>query len=63
MYVAITRAREKLTLSYAMMRTVFGQTQVTTPSEFLLDIPQEHIEETAAQPRASTTGTMDLIDF
>ncbi len=37
-YVAITRAREKLFLSYAQMRTIFGSRQVNLPSEFLADI-------------------------
>lgn len=40
-YVALTRAREKLFLSYATIRTLFGMRQVNTPSEFLYDIPEE----------------------
>ena len=38
-YVAITRAREKLFLSYATLRTIFGMKQVNRPSEFIYDIP------------------------
>jgi len=38
-YVALTRAREKLFLSYASLRTIFGMKQVNTPSEFIYDIP------------------------
>ena len=38
-YVAVTRAREKLFLSYASLRTIFGMKQVNTPSEFIYDIP------------------------
>lgn len=38
-YVAVTRAREKLFLSYATLRTIFGMKQVNTPSEFIYDIP------------------------
>jgi len=41
-YVAITRAREKLFLTYASLRTIFGMKQVNTPSEFIYDIP-EHL--------------------
>lgn len=37
-YVAITRAKKKLFLSYASVRTIFGQRQVNLPSEFLSDI-------------------------
>ncbi|HSE56799.1 MAG TPA: UvrD-helicase domain-containing protein [Candidatus Paceibacterota bacterium] len=43
MYVALTRARQKLFLSYASMRTIFGMRDVRLPSEFLLDIPEELI--------------------
>ncbi len=38
-YVAVTRAREKLYLSYAYSRTVFGRQNFNAPSEFLSDIP------------------------
>jgi len=39
-YVAITRAKEKLFLSYSVSRTVFGSKQLNTPSRFLSDIPE-----------------------
>ncbi len=41
-YVAITRAEEKLFLSFSVSRTVFGARQLNTPSRFLSDIP-EHL--------------------
>ncbi|MEX0924962.1 MAG: UvrD-helicase domain-containing protein [Candidatus Paceibacterota bacterium] len=37
-YVALTRARAKLYLTYAGMRTIFGKTNFQMPSEFLEDI-------------------------
>jgi DNA helicase-2/ATP-dependent DNA helicase PcrA len=37
-YVALTRAKEKLHLSYAQTRTIYGSRQVNAPSEFLSDI-------------------------
>lgn len=43
-YVAITRARQKLYLSYAQSRLVFGSRQVNLPSEFIFDISEELIE-------------------
>jgi DNA helicase-2/ATP-dependent DNA helicase PcrA len=43
-YVALTRARKKLLLSYAMMRTIYGEQTFNEPSEFLVDIPKEIIE-------------------
>lgn len=40
-YVAITRAREKLFLTYATLRQLFGETKLQMPSQFLSDVPQE----------------------
>jgi DNA helicase II / ATP-dependent DNA helicase PcrA len=42
-YVAITRARRKLILSYAAQRTLYGQTKYNRPSRFLKDLPKEDI--------------------
>lgn len=47
-YVALTRAREKLYISYAAIRTIFGMKQINAPSEFLFDIPDELIEKDEA---------------
>ena len=44
-YVAITRARKKVSLSYAQTRTLFGRRQVNIPSEFIFDIPETLVEE------------------
>ncbi len=41
MYVALTRAQEKLTLSMARQRPQMGQNVTSQPSRFLLDIPKE----------------------
>ena len=43
-YVAITRAKKKLFLSYASVRTIYGQRQVNAPSEFLTDIDDIYLE-------------------
>jgi len=43
-YVAITRAKKKLFLSYAQTRTIFGSRGVNIPSEFVLEIPDEYLE-------------------
>ncbi|MFA5290842.1 MAG: UvrD-helicase domain-containing protein [Candidatus Paceibacterota bacterium] len=43
-YVAVTRARHKLFLSYAQTRQVFGQRRVNMPSEFIFDIDENLIE-------------------
>ena len=43
-YVAITRARQKLFLTYANTRTIFGSTQTNIPSQFIGDIEESLIE-------------------
>jgi DNA helicase-2/ATP-dependent DNA helicase PcrA len=51
-YVAVTRARERLYLSHAYARTVYGQQNFNAPSEFLSDIPMEllHYADTGDVP-------------
>jgi DNA helicase II / ATP-dependent DNA helicase PcrA len=44
LYVGMTRAQENLYLSYAVARRKYNQTQSTTPSLFLDELPQELIE-------------------
>lgn len=43
-YVAITRAKEFLTISFAQNRYRFGQIRVSEPSRFLEEINSEHFE-------------------
>lgn len=43
-YVGLTRAKEKVFLSFAMRRFHFGSTQVNPPSRFLSEIPENLIE-------------------
>ncbi len=43
-YVAFTRAKEKLHLSYAKMRTIYGQQRINEVSEFLHDLPESLLE-------------------
>jgi len=43
-YVAITRARKELFLSYANIRTTYGMQSATVPSSFLGDIPEHLID-------------------
>ena len=44
-YVALTRAKEKLFLSFANFRTIFGSRQINTLSEFIGDIPVDLLEK------------------
>ncbi len=43
MYVAITRAKASLYLSYAQSRMLHGQTRWNVPSRFLEEIPETHL--------------------
>ncbi len=45
-YVALTRAKKKVFLSFAHIRTIFGSQHVNAPSSFLRDIRSELIEST-----------------
>jgi len=42
-YVAITRARQRLYISHAGMRMIFGQTRYLSPSRFLEDLPEQGV--------------------
>jgi DNA helicase-2/ATP-dependent DNA helicase PcrA len=43
-YVGMTRAREKLYLTYAKTRKIWGADQSNAPSRFLAEIPKQYIE-------------------
>ena len=44
LYVAMTRAKEKLTLTNTRQRTLYGRTSPAMPSRFLKEIPEENME-------------------
>ncbi|MBO9667737.1 MAG: UvrD-helicase domain-containing protein [Bdellovibrio sp.] len=52
-YVGMTRARQKLWLTYAKMRRVWGQEQFNPPSRFLKEIPTQFVafKSAAEAPR------------
>ncbi|MEM9713435.1 MAG: 3'-5' exonuclease, partial [Actinomycetota bacterium] len=61
-YVGITRARERLHLSYAWSRSLFGSTQYNPPSRFLGELPEGLVEqrgESRSSGRASMRGGGD----
>jgi DNA helicase-2/ATP-dependent DNA helicase PcrA len=53
-YVAVTRAKEKLFLSFANFRTIFGSRQINSPSEFISDIPADILEKEGEKDRIKT---------
>ncbi len=42
-YVAVTRAEERLYLTYARNRMMYGKTMPCVPSRFLRDLPEDHV--------------------
>jgi DNA helicase-2/ATP-dependent DNA helicase PcrA len=56
MYVALTRARRRLTLSYAQSRMLHGQTRYGIPSRFFNEIPEALMRRVNAGFRTRNSG-------
>jgi len=56
-YVGITRARERLYLSSAWSRTIFGSTQYNPPSRFLDEIPANLVHEVGDRQKRGQGGS------
>ena len=56
MYVGMTRARQRLTLSHALQRTLFGSTASMAPSSFLSDIPPELLDNVGTERSIAATA-------
>ncbi|HLH46659.1 MAG TPA: 3'-5' exonuclease, partial [Acidimicrobiales bacterium] len=56
-YVGITRARDRLYLSHAWCRNLWGQTQYNPPSRFLTEIPDELLRAEGRRPRPRLGGS------
>lgn len=54
-YVGMTRAKQKLYLTHAELRNMYGSDQYHRPSRFIAEIPNELI--TAVRPTAKVTST------
>lgn len=64
-YVGITRARERLTFSYATQRNRYGESADCEPSRFLNELPEQHVlweqaNSKADGVRARETGKAHL---
>ncbi|MGW1427061.1 DNA helicase PcrA [Streptomyces sp. NPDC002431] len=55
-YVGITRARERLYLTRAAMRSAWGQPSYNPPSRFLEEIPDQHLDWRRKGPMAASAG-------
>ena len=57
-YVGITRARERLYLTHAWCRTLWGSTQYNPPSRFLKEIPEQLVADAeGGRPSSSRRGS------
>jgi DNA helicase-2/ATP-dependent DNA helicase PcrA len=61
-YVGITRARERLYLTSAWSRTLFGSTQYNPPSRFLEEIPADLVTEVGGTRRGQGGSGWRSID-
>jgi len=61
-YVGITRARERLYLSNAWSRTIFGSTQYNPPSRFLMEIPEDLIDNRRPNGRSYGRSSVRAMD-
>lgn len=57
MYVAVTRARQRLYLTHAQSRMLYGQTRPCYPSRFLDEIPEELLKRLNSKPVPKTFAT------
>jgi DNA helicase-2/ATP-dependent DNA helicase PcrA len=56
-YVGLTRARKRLTLTYARRRSIFGASGTGIPSRFLSEIPSHLVERHSTAMPATGWGT------
>jgi DNA helicase-2/ATP-dependent DNA helicase PcrA len=49
-YVGVTRAEERLTLTHASSRLLWGRTTAHLPSRFVDELPEEHVERERLRP-------------
>jgi DNA helicase-2/ATP-dependent DNA helicase PcrA len=54
-YVGMTRAKERLVLTHAAGRTLYGNRSYNLPSRFLDELPERHVERERLRP-ASWSG-------
>ncbi len=62
-YVALTRAEKKVYLTYAHMRTIYGQQKVNVPSKFINDISQEYVESENTRGWGNTSSGYETTIF
>jgi superfamily I DNA/RNA helicase len=61
-YVAVTRARQQLTISWAENRTKWGKIVPRTRSRFLEDLPPDHVEITSSMKKPLTEEELKVYE-
>ena len=59
-YVAVTRAKQTLTISYARQRMLYGRTSAALPSRFLKELPEGEIVRKGAVERTKPSYRQDF---
>jgi DNA helicase-2/ATP-dependent DNA helicase PcrA len=62
-YVGITRARRRLTISFAANRRVYNQWQSSVPSRFVEELPADHIQHLHRETAAGGSRRFGLDPF
>ena len=62
-YVAITRAKKTLTISYAKQRMLYGKTNANLPSRFIRELPEDEIVRKGGVYTPSQSRTSGFSDF
>ncbi|MDI1299040.1 DNA helicase II [Methylotenera sp.] len=63
MYVAVTRARQRLYLSHAQSRMLHGKVRYGIPSRFLDEIPEELLKRLNSKPAARSGSNRDYSEL
>src|SRR5690606_33937314 len=63
MYVAMTRAQQRLYLSYAESRMLHGQVRVNVPSRFFDEIPEELLKRLRSTSLSGIRVRQNLSEF
>jgi len=56
-YVAFTRARERLVLTYALVRNIYGEMRSCWPSRFIEDIPASELHRVGVSKKVQSTNS------
>lgn len=62
-YVAMTRAKERLTMTCTRQRMLFGRTSVSLPSRFLEEVPGDNADWVGRQDRSAPSFGFGDTDF